>query len=255
MTALKHLITQVIFLSLLITFAGSAWTETHSWTHSNDVWEASFSPDGNYLAIASNDGNNCVYDAVAYSNTYCVSGGTGYSAKFSDDQKYVAFGRQGDVIVYDASVLPTETYVTTLESLYSQVEDLHFNPESNKMIACGDSGFKIYSVPAWGAPIHTKSTGGVVKSCKFAKDNNLYAVGTTNGKIFVFNSTHHQQWTLTPDASATIYGLDFSPDSKYLLVGFGASTFRARIYNATTGGTPVVTLNEGGNDIYMVDWN
>ena len=255
MTALKHLITKVIFLCLLIPLADSAWTKTHQWTHSNDIFEASFSPDGNYIAIASNDGNNCVYDAVAYQNTYCVSGGgSGYSAKFSDDQKYVAFGRQGDVAIYDASVLPTKTSVTTLTSVHSQVEDLHFNPESNKLITCGDSGYKIYAVPAWGSPIYTKSTGGGAMSCKFAKDNEHYAVGTTNGKIFVFNSTHHQQWTLTPDSSATIYGLDFSPDSKYLLVGLGSSTNRAKIYNAATG-APVATLNAGGNDIYMVDWN
>ena len=192
MTALKHLITKVIFLALLIPFADSTWERTRQWTHTDDVFEASFSPDGNYIAIASNDGNNCVYDAVAYVNRYCLSGGdSGYSAKFSDNQKYVAFGLQGDVAVYDATVLPTKTFVTTLTSVYSQVEDLHFNPESNRLITCGDSGYKIYAVPAWGSPIYIKNTGGVTMSCKFAKDNEHYAVGTTNGKILVFNSTHH----------------------------------------------------------------
>ena len=73
MIALNHPIFKVILLSLLITFADSAWNKTEQWNHTNDVFEASFSPDGNYIAIASNDGNNCVYDVVASSNAYCVS--------------------------------------------------------------------------------------------------------------------------------------------------------------------------------------
>ena len=70
----------------------------------------------------------------------------------------------------------------------------------------------------------------------------------------VYNSTYHQQWKKVPDSSATVYGVDFSPDSKYLLTGLGDSGYKAIIYAVETGAIDT-QITASGADIYGVDWN
>ena len=95
----------------------------------------------------------------------------------------------------------------------------------------------MFTVPS-GAPLKSQGLGGVGKSCRFSPDGNYLAVGTTSGHVYVFNTADYSpKWMKNTDGSATIYGVDFSPDSKYLLTGWSSSGFIARIFNVETGGT------------------
>ena len=111
----------LIFLHL--PFVTATWNMVKSITYSNDLWEANFSPDGNYIVFASNDGNNCIYDAWAYTNDFCHNDGdVADTAKFSIDQNYVAFGlRSGKVKIYDATNHPSYTQVTAISTGYGAV--------------------------------------------------------------------------------------------------------------------------------------
>ena len=51
-----------VAVSLII--CASSWCYYHQFIHTDEVYEASYSPDGSKVVLASKDGNNYIYNAL-----------------------------------------------------------------------------------------------------------------------------------------------------------------------------------------------
>lgn len=251
-----HALLRVLLVVVLIAGTQGQWTHNFSITYSNDVHEVSFSPDGQYIVVASKDQNHCVIKISTQNNEFCFPSAPSpaFTAKFSPDQKYLAFGFQdGTVNIRNATSHPSYPQVVSLSVPFGQVQEVHFSADSSKMIVCGDNGFRIYNVPGWTAVAATGTNinfGHPVVSCRFAPDGK-YAIGTYQGQIHIYGGA--SPWSYFTDGSAYIYGVDFSPDSNYLLTGWASSSQRAMVFSVGSNSSGVVA--NSGESVYAVDWN
>lgn len=158
----------------------------------------------------------------------------------------------GTVRIRDASNHPTYPSLKTLNVPYTVVQEVHFNKESNKLIVCGDNGYKIYSVPGW-APLAEVILGHPVLSCRFAPDGK-YAIGTQQGEIRLYSSAYVQQWRHLSDNSALINSIDFSPDSQHLMTGWETSNSKVVIFSVGSNSSGVVA-HTGSDEVYAVGWS
>ena len=99
----SHYISITFFI--LANTATQPWCFNGSFSHSDDVYEATYSPDGTKILVASKDGDHAIYDAFNFSllHTYSSSE-SAKSAKYSPDGQYIAIGMDNDsVIILDGS--------------------------------------------------------------------------------------------------------------------------------------------------------
>ena len=96
------------------------WCLYGSFTHSDDVYEASYSPDGGRILIATKDGKNDVYDAFSLTVVHTApTREKSISAKFSPDGQYIAIGMDNDsVIILDGN---TYDFVADLPTAFGEV--------------------------------------------------------------------------------------------------------------------------------------
>jgi WD40 repeat protein len=119
----------IIFLLFAAQVQGQ-WVHNGSITYSNDVWEVNFSPDGQYVVVASNDQNHCIITVETRSMDYCFPSAPSpaFTAKFSPNHQYVAFGFQdGTVRIMTATSHPSYPLAKNLNVPFGQVQEVHFN--------------------------------------------------------------------------------------------------------------------------------
>ena len=90
------------------------WCLYKTHPHTDTLYEASYSPNGKVIVLASKDGNNYALESISLNpvNTYSA-GVVTYSAKFSPDGNYIAYGlTNNSIIIHDSSY----NHVTTIGS-------------------------------------------------------------------------------------------------------------------------------------------
>jgi Tol biopolymer transport system component len=128
-----------ILWACLLTSSNS-WCYFNKFSTANDVFEASYSPDGQYIVVAINDKRNYVYETATYSAVFTYTLPTGwicYTAKFSPDQNFLAYGLQNStVMIFDGNF----NYVTKFGTAFQVSYEVHFSPNSDKLLVCGGNG-------------------------------------------------------------------------------------------------------------------
>ena len=139
----------MIFIVTLCIVPLTAWCFYNEYMHSDDVYGASYSPDGSKVVIAAKDGKNYIINAISMQVEYPYVSEQCRSAKYSPDGNYIAFGLNNDsVIILDSSY----NFVADLGTNFGDVRELDFSANSDKLLVCGnsgDDGYEIWTVPGW----------------------------------------------------------------------------------------------------------
>lgn len=90
---------KLLILSLLFLVA-SPWCLYHSFRHDDNLYEASYSPDGALVAVGSDNGKHRIYSSPSNQVVYTYPANQkAYSVKYSPNQQYLAFGLENDSII------------------------------------------------------------------------------------------------------------------------------------------------------------
>jgi WD40 repeat protein len=165
-----------------------------------------------------------------------VGGSKAYSAKFSPNGQYIAFGLANDsVIILKAS---DYSFVVNIPTKFGEVREVDFSANSDKLLVCGrngDDGYEIYLVPGWGRVKFDYNYGDDALSCRFS-NNDLYAVGSKDGYVRLYNasSSYSLAWSSRRNSDSEIAALDFSPNSSYLLATWANNNRKIGIFNVNS---------------------
>jgi WD40 repeat protein len=240
----------------LLMVSGAPWCYYGKVGHTNDVYEATYSPDGSKIVVASRDGRHYIYDALSFAIIYQYISTIAYTAKYSPDRQYIAFGLQNSTVIVLSGV--DYSFVTSIALGFSTVWEVHFNANSNKLLVCGGAtsrGYQIFAVPGWNSLKTDVSASGDALSCRFA-NNDYYAVGFRDGFIKVYNAAtaYSSVWTNRRTTNSEIAALDFSPNSSQLLAAWSVNGQKVGIFTVSSN-TSEANLTSVGTDILAVDWS
>jgi WD40 repeat protein len=135
---MSHRALLTLLLGLLAAGA-RPWCLYGSFTHSNDIFDASWSPDGNMIVVGGKDNKQWVYDSKSFAVVYNPTGSPQCnSARFSPNQQYIAYGMQNSsVLIVDVSGFSINTAIPTA---FAVVNEVHFSTGSDKLLVCGGPG-------------------------------------------------------------------------------------------------------------------
>jgi WD40 repeat protein len=222
----------LLLFSLLLSSTHQQWCYYGKFTHNSEVLDANYSPDGKLVVVGSSGNDHNVYNATSFGLIYQYTASTAArSATFSPDQQYIAYGlRNNTVLIRSATEF---SFVRAVGVSFSQVEEVHFGPNSDKMIVCGNNGYAIYSVPGWSVLASDYTYGDVALSCRFAS-NEKYAIGSKDGWTRMYSQSYGLIWSNRRDSSAEIMALDFSPNASWLVVTSAINSRRVIVFDVTS---------------------
>ena len=107
------------FTILLSIFVGcSAWCFYNEYLGTGEIYGVDYSPDGSKIVIAAKDGKNYIINARNMQVEYPYVSKKSWSAKYSPDGNYIAFGLDNSsVIILDSSY----NFVADLISVSSEI--------------------------------------------------------------------------------------------------------------------------------------
>lgn len=259
MTVRVQVLTLRLLLPLLLIFIHfplcSSWCHYGRLTHTNDVYEASYSPDSSKVVVASKDNNHYIYNPVSFQVEYPYVGSTkSLSAKFSRDGLYIAIGLQNNSIVILSN---SYAFVAAVPSAIGAIEELHFNKDSTLMLACGSvgsRGYEIFDVATWTVVYSDYTYGNTAMCCRFA-DNGNYAVGSQDGFVRYYSSAHSLIWSNQRNTNSPIEALDFSPNSSYLLVSWSGAGKKVGIFAVGSNSSELNLTIGSSTSNFGVDWS
>ena len=107
-------------------------------------------------------------------------------------------------------------------------------------------------MPAWTIN-HTDYTfSNDAQSCRFSNDGH-YAVGSKDGFVRYYDSSHSLVWLNQRSASSNMLGVDFSPNSSFLLAAWSRTgTKKIGIFDVSINGSE---FNISVGTMESVDWS
>jgi WD40 repeat protein len=172
--------------------------------HTMQIWGMAFSPDGQHLATASNDGTVRVW---AWDSTHLASeqqpeltldvhvDGYGNRVAFSPDSRRLATGGDGYTVdIWDAK---TGELQHTLSGHTGDVFAVAFSPDGRWLATGGeDTTVRIWDTASWNLRRTLRGHTGVVMSLAFSPDSQRLASGSRDHTMRVWDTT---RWENEPD--------------------------------------------------------
>lgn len=140
------MILKILVISLQI-YSTIQWCLYNSFTEvtGQHINEVDWSPDGQFIAVASDSDKATVYSFATLSPVWIGSFGNNVlTVKFSKQGKYLAVGTEDNNTVYVYNV-PNFTYYASFSAFNSssqKVYEVDFHPTNeNRLIACGSNNY------------------------------------------------------------------------------------------------------------------
>lgn len=250
----------IILFNILYTLQWCKYT-TISDSSLNGINEVDFSPDGQYIAVASGSGQKVVvYNfftlSPVWSQTYS---GNMNSVKFSRLGNYMAVGTTGSDTVTVYSVPGFAVYATfsafnvSAETVY----EVDFSPDDTKVLACGTnnyvsvvafgSGTNVYNTGTWKVAVES-GTGKPIWSCKFSDDASTIAVacvGCTNNVQFLSATNGAQTAKAAPNPPTGSQNVDWKTGSN--TIAYSGTTGDKNLYQITSNTSAQYFSTGGGS--------
>lgn len=234
--------------------------------HESRVRGVAYSPDGKHLASSDDEGWTRIWDVTTGEPVRDLSpvGGTVWNLTYSPDGRYlVTCAANNNAYVWDqTSAVP----VATLAGHTADVEDAEFSGDGRYLVTGSDDQKGIlWNTATWNAEaelvIPERRYPGLINNVAYSPDGRWIATGYSSAYYGAANVT---LWrvdlpvaetpiqvtpvvTFTDHAGIYVWGLSFSPDSRYLASVAWDGT--ARIWGTETLTTALKTPLHHPNDV------
>ncbi len=194
--------------------------------HDSAVRAVAFSPDGQKVAGACEDGSVLVKDAASGKTILTPSRArwAATAVAFSPDSKLLACaGSDGSAILFD---LATGRDVASIVGPRSPVTSLVYSPDGRTILTTNQDGAALLWDVASGKEVRTIGAGKkAIRSVALSPDGKLLATADDGGDVRLFDSaTGKQIAAYQVDRSAL--SIAFSPDGKLLATGGAGGSVR-----------------------------
>ncbi|WTZ46425.1 NB-ARC domain-containing protein [Streptomyces sp. NBC_01390] len=221
--------------------------------HSDWANAVAFSPDGTWLASASNDRSVRIWDPATGETLHMLTGHTGgvYAVAFNPDGTYLASASNDrSVRIWDPA---TGRTLHMLTGHTGGVYAVAFNPDGTCLASASSSNSVRIWDPATGRTLHIL-TGHRhwVRGVMFSPDGTRLASASSDHTVRIWDpATGETLHTLTGHTGG-VYAVMFSPDGTRL--ASASSDHTVRIWDPATGET-LHTLTGHTGDVYAVAFN
>ena len=253
--------------------------------HGNEAADVDWSPDGQYVAVLTEDNDVRVYDASDGSlyDTMDANGETAGELEYSPDGTMIAVtgyrdGNNGDgqIEIFDADT-SSSTYGDVLQTLnpgstvyYYSVD---WSPDGSRLVVGGYEAIYIIDTDTWSSNRTISNAFSSLNSVHYSPDGNMISAcsawGGSNARARVYNAmTGAEEWSYTtstscndaawsPDSSQIAFSHTYyQSDGASINIFFSATGVKLDTLSAPRPGG--CTSSGGGNNcgtIYGIDWH
>jgi WD40 repeat protein len=232
--------------------------------HVGEVYTVAFSPDGKFLASASNSEFKCWESSTGRQIFTQPTRGTNvFGLAYSPDGKRLAVGISHQVrIVNAANGKETQTLTSQPHFLFRMA----FSPDGTRLAAArgsmNDTGdVLLWDVPTWKEVFCLRGNPNSVLNLAFSRDGRFLACvsgGTRNSKpgdVTVWDVRTGRQVLAIPGHADNAYGVTFSPDGRYIASSSGVrgsnSPGELKLWEILTG-KEILSLPGNAGPIFCV---
>lgn len=203
--------------------------------HFDNIWTARFSPDGQRIVTASEDGTARIWDANTGRQLHALFGHLDavYRAEFSPDgTKVVTASRDWTARIWDVS---TGKSLLMLPGHGREVRSAHFSPDGSRVVTsagsiadAGDNTARVWDASTGSELMVLRGHGGVVWDAIYSHDGRRIASASDDGDVRLFDAQTGKQIAKLSGHLRAVRTVRFSPDDTRLVSG--SKDDKARIW-------------------------
>jgi WD40 repeat protein len=221
--------------------------------HTDWIFSASWSPNGNQLATVSDDGTAKIWNVHTSECLQTLEGHTRWvkSVSWSPDGSMVTTG-SGDNTVKIWDVQSGEC-LQTLEGHTRLIYSVNWSPDGTKLATGSSDGTaKIWNTHTGKYLQALSDHTNPIFSVSWSPDNNRLATGSRNNKAKIWNVQSGECLQTLEGHRGSVYSVSWSPDGS--MVATGSNDGTAKIWNVHTE-TCLHTLTDHTGWVFSVSWS
>jgi WD40 repeat protein len=213
--------------------------------HTDQIWNAQFSPDGKQIVTASSDQTARVWDAATGKEVAVLRGHEGQvnSAQFSPDSKQIVTASDDTTArIWDAV---TGEEVAVLRGHGDRVISAKFSPDGKQIVtASSDQTARVWDAAAGKEVALLRGHEDQVNSLEFSPDSKRIVTASDDTTARVWDTVTGKEVAVLRGHEGWVSSAQFSPDGKQIVTASLDKT--ARVWDAATGKELVVLRGHEG---------